>query len=488
MSEVKIGLDNLENCAEDDREWYENDLQLAAELGMALLKRNQELENIVYQKQLIIDDQLQEIELLTRQANTLRELNESRLKVYEQLEQSISELEKINQKLHCESSVDKKRIQNLCNSVELLEKKCEELESMVDDLRISNNKNYPAFAQTDISVLDENSILDILPSEEKSKGTEEESEIIRLQNRLSQLSCQLSREQEKYYNLELERDILIQENAELQNVLQTLEESNSNNSNSSVKVKSIEKNQKDVLSVLENNTEDEEQELSSQECILVQLKNGVVAYGNRESLETACDTIEEYGDKKNSVNGISLLTELDAQYKDLMEKYDILIGSRKQVNFDDKSSSEIHENIDFTNTPESKPDSIIVTSNSLPCQRNCKYVDVGVQTEITGDTNLNCSHKKILNLSATNSLSGHFDHSCPTYKKLFEEIFTILKRSLQIDATEKSESDNKSLENDRKVFNNDISSKVTINQNSCRKFTYAEVLLNGKTQQKVIPL
>ncbi|XP_023237633.1 cerebellar degeneration-related protein 2-like [Centruroides sculpturatus] len=62
MSEVKISLDN---CAEDDREWYENDLQLAAELGMALLKRNQELENIVYQKQLIIDEQLQEIEVYT---------------------------------------------------------------------------------------------------------------------------------------------------------------------------------------------------------------------------------------------------------------------------------------------------------------------------------------------------------------------------------------------------------------------------------------
>ncbi|XP_023244262.1 uncharacterized protein LOC111642192, partial [Centruroides sculpturatus] len=281
------------------------------------------------------------------------------------------------------------------------------------------------------------------------------------------------------------------ENAELQNALQALETNTSTSFLSSENEKLNEDaSEKDVLSTLENNTEVEEQELSSQDCVLVQLQNGIVAYGNRETLETEWDNIEEYCNKKNTVNEISLLTELDAQYRDLTEKYDSLISSRKQVNSDITSFSEIEGLDDSPNSfsvTSMESENIKIPCNSLPYQTNCKYVDIGVQTEISGDINTNHSHKKILNLNSVNPLSGHFDHSCPTYKKLFEEIFSILKRSLQVDETEKSDIKSSS-ENDKQVFNNEVPNKVTINPNSCRKFTYAEVLLNGKTKQKVIPL
>jgi cell division protein FtsB len=42
-----------------------SDLQLAAELGKTLLERNKSLENSIKQQQAIIDDQAQEIEVIS---------------------------------------------------------------------------------------------------------------------------------------------------------------------------------------------------------------------------------------------------------------------------------------------------------------------------------------------------------------------------------------------------------------------------------------
>ena len=47
---------------------------------------------------------------LTKQASTLREVNDSRVKIYEQLEVSISDLETTNKKLMEENLTDKVKI------------------------------------------------------------------------------------------------------------------------------------------------------------------------------------------------------------------------------------------------------------------------------------------------------------------------------------------------------------------------------------------
>ena len=69
------------------------DLQLAAELGNTLLEKNKDLEATIKQQQNLIDDQIQEIEFLTKQTAALKEVNESRVRIYEQIEISLSELE-----------------------------------------------------------------------------------------------------------------------------------------------------------------------------------------------------------------------------------------------------------------------------------------------------------------------------------------------------------------------------------------------------------
>ncbi|KAJ8920288.1 hypothetical protein NQ315_011949 [Exocentrus adspersus] len=112
------------------------DLQLAAELGKTLLERNKELETALKQHQNIIDDQAQEIEYLTKQTVALREVNDTRLQIYEKLEVSIHDLERANHRLVLENSAEKKHVKSLNTTIESLETKCEELQSTIDDLRL----------------------------------------------------------------------------------------------------------------------------------------------------------------------------------------------------------------------------------------------------------------------------------------------------------------------------------------------------------------
>ncbi|XP_073984784.1 cerebellar degeneration-related protein 2-like isoform X8 [Rhodnius prolixus] len=108
-------------------DWSVSDLQLAAELGKTLLERNKELETALRHHQNIVEDQAQEIEYLRKQTAALREVNDSRLRIYEQLEVSIQELETSNHRLATQNASDKKHIASLENQVEKLEARCEEM-------------------------------------------------------------------------------------------------------------------------------------------------------------------------------------------------------------------------------------------------------------------------------------------------------------------------------------------------------------------------
>ncbi|KAH0561791.1 cerebellar degeneration-related protein 2 [Cotesia glomerata] len=117
------------------------DLQLAAELGKTLLERNKELETSLKAHQTTIDEQAQEIEYLKKQNAALREVTDSRLKVYEQLEVSIQDLERANHRLVVESTANKKLVKSQCLTIENLEAKCEELSKTIDELK-TQHENY----------------------------------------------------------------------------------------------------------------------------------------------------------------------------------------------------------------------------------------------------------------------------------------------------------------------------------------------------------
>ena len=63
------------------------------------------------------------------------------MKIYEQLEVSIADLEKTNQKLMEENQTDKIKIKSLCDNIEKLENRCEELQKLLDDARTSLEKS-----------------------------------------------------------------------------------------------------------------------------------------------------------------------------------------------------------------------------------------------------------------------------------------------------------------------------------------------------------
>ncbi|XP_034050220.1 cerebellar degeneration-related protein 2-like isoform X2 [Thalassophryne amazonica] len=126
----------------EEEPWYdkqdlERDLQLAAELGKSLLERNRELEQGLQQVCSTNQEQLQEIEYLTKQVDLLRQVNDQHAKVYEQLDQSARELEQKNHKLSQDNRAAQQKTQGLMETVELLQTQVEELQHQVEDLKMN---------------------------------------------------------------------------------------------------------------------------------------------------------------------------------------------------------------------------------------------------------------------------------------------------------------------------------------------------------------
>ncbi|XP_030256329.1 cerebellar degeneration-related protein 2-like [Sparus aurata] len=126
----------------EEEPWYdkqdlEHDLQLAAELGKTLLERNRELEQGLQQMYSTNQEQLQEIEYLTKQVDLLRQVNDQHAKVYEQLDVSARELEQSNHKLVLDNRAAQQKIQGLTETVEVLQTQVEELQHQVEELKLS---------------------------------------------------------------------------------------------------------------------------------------------------------------------------------------------------------------------------------------------------------------------------------------------------------------------------------------------------------------
>uniref|UniRef100_A0AAV2MTZ3 Cerebellar degeneration-related protein 2-like n=1 Tax=Knipowitschia caucasica TaxID=637954 RepID=A0AAV2MTZ3_KNICA len=111
------------------------DLHLAAELGKTLLERNKELEDSLQQMYITSEEQVQEIEYLSKQLEVLREMNEQHAKVYEQLDGTARELERTNHALVQDSRSSQSKIQSLTGSMEVLQNQVEVLTQQLESLR-----------------------------------------------------------------------------------------------------------------------------------------------------------------------------------------------------------------------------------------------------------------------------------------------------------------------------------------------------------------
>uniref|UniRef100_A0A3Q2Y3J4 Cerebellar degeneration-related protein 2-like n=1 Tax=Hippocampus comes TaxID=109280 RepID=A0A3Q2Y3J4_HIPCM len=111
------------------------DLHLAAELGKTLLERNKELEDSLQQMYINNEEQVHEIEHLSKQLDMLREMNEQHAKVYEQLDVTARELEITNEKLVLESKASQQKIDRLTGTMETLQGQVDSLTGRVEELR-----------------------------------------------------------------------------------------------------------------------------------------------------------------------------------------------------------------------------------------------------------------------------------------------------------------------------------------------------------------
>ncbi|XP_055510037.1 cerebellar degeneration-related protein 2-like isoform X1 [Leucoraja erinacea] len=114
---MKRSMEDYET--EDDEPWYDQqdlqqDLHLAAELGKTLLERNKELEDSLQQMYTTNQEQVQEIEYLSKQLEMLRQMNEQHAKVYEQLDVTARDLELNNQRLVVDSKASQQKVERFC--------------------------------------------------------------------------------------------------------------------------------------------------------------------------------------------------------------------------------------------------------------------------------------------------------------------------------------------------------------------------------------
>ncbi|XP_042545721.1 cerebellar degeneration-related protein 2 [Dipodomys spectabilis] len=219
----------------EDEPWYDHrdlqqDLQLAAELGKTLLDRNTELEDSLQQMYTTNQEQLQEIEYLSKQVELLRQMNEQHAKVYEQLDVTARDLEETNQKLVADSKASQQKILSLTETIECLQTNIDHLQGQVEELKTSSQgqrprpseaRAAPAFAcLKELYDLRQHFVYDHVFAEKiaslQSQQSPEEEENAHLQRAVAALQAQLGAERRKRAALEEELGLVLAENRELE--------------------------------------------------------------------------------------------------------------------------------------------------------------------------------------------------------------------------------------------------------------------------------
>ncbi|XP_060071482.1 cerebellar degeneration-related protein 2-like [Ylistrum balloti] len=415
---------------EVDGEWYQSDLQLAAELGKALLERNRELETHILQIQQTSQDQLLENEYLNKQLETLRENSDARMRVYEELDKNAQELEKQNQRLIIDSRADKQRIEKLMDTVETMENKCDELQKKIDDLKTERKREHKQQKQESrraisLANLRENTdyIKNLYNGEIHWTYTDQfknlplnpyEVEIKGLQETIKQLKAQQLIERRKREDLETEVKLLWEENESLENrvkdmdkkvkVSEGLEEELQKVKLNAGKVcqlcgKSLEKEVH--KSALEAEVEHDEPEVRNTGK-LMRLGGGGSVYGSTESVSKIAPDSQPISPEEADSHSVSILNELENQYQNLFEKYEDLLQGRKRSSFHEFEGNE--ETFD-----EALHRHLAVSHKEVQT-----LLKLQKQTCDTGTGGAACADEL---------------GSPPEYKSLFRDIFATLKKS-----------------------------------------------------------
>ncbi|XP_054698753.1 cerebellar degeneration-related protein 2 isoform X1 [Grus americana] len=432
----------------EDEPWYDQqdlqqDLHLAAELGKTLLDRNTELEESLQQMYATNQEQLQEIEYLTKQVELLRQMNDQHAKVYEQLDVTARELEDTNQKLVAESRASQQKILSspspfsLTETIENLQTHIDDLQQQVEELkksgrgRMSHERSDQPRSMHSFSCLKELYDLrqyfvydhvfaeKITSMDSQLSPLEEENE--NLKKAVTVLQAQLNLEKEKRVTMEEEYSLMVKENCDLEQRLvdidlyraraeelevevaemrQILQSENTFHNVEKLVPESFFISFKESLErelgqsladdglLTVSELEKKALKRSSSETFLSSAAGGDILRGHEETCIRRAEAVKQ--------RGISVLNEVDAQYNALKVKYEELL---KKCQMDEESLK--HKAVQTLKQYSKDP-------------------HVGnTQCDLSA-SNQECTNVELSD-SPTNAL--------PEYKALFKEIFSCIRKT-----------------------------------------------------------
>ncbi|KAK3529323.1 hypothetical protein QTP70_029148, partial [Hemibagrus guttatus] len=334
------------------------DLYLAAELGKTLLERNHELEEGLQQMYNTNQEQLREIEHLSKQVEMLRSVNDQHAKVYEQLDATARDLEQRNQRLALENRSAQLKIEGLTETINVLQGQVEKLQREIGNLT-PDPQEPSSISQSDKNPPSEHSECASTPSLEEDDWEEEEHKAL-----LYSLQAQLNLERNLRETAEQEAEALAREVGELEPRASLLE------------------GYKARLAEVEAEVE-ELRQLARSGSALCMLPCALFFPSDEEvgemwetkQVQKCCNTerqVLESGTKEEDIrneehtdarflksHGMSLLNEVDDQYNALQRKYDALLrhcedGSRSQCDKAVQTSTAKQSAQECTQLPEYK--------------------------------------------------------------------------------------------------------------------------------------
>ncbi|XP_004592985.2 cerebellar degeneration-related protein 2-like [Ochotona princeps] len=457
----------MEDFPAEEEPWYdpqdlEQDLHLAAELGKTLLERNKELEESLQQMYATNEEQVQEIEYLTKQLDTLRHVNEQHAKVYEQLDVTARDLELNNQQLVVESKAAQQKIHGLTETIERLQAQVEELQAQVEELqaqveqlrdleqlRVRQEKRerrrtihtFPCFKELCTSPRCEDAIR--LHSSSLELGPRPlEQENKQLQTLVGVLRSQVSQERQRKERAEREYTAVLHEYAELERQLGDMESCR-------LRVQELEAELLELQQMKQAKTYLLGREDHLTEALLAPLtqapeaddpqpgseddsgiQDGVSSspptpgHAVRKSCsDTALNAIVAKDPASRHVGnltlhahsvrkrGMSILREVDEQYHALLEKYEELLSKCRQ-----HGAGVRHTGV----------------QTSRPISRDSSWRDLLGSEEGLGEAK---AGEKSLS-QHVEAVDKRLEQSQPEYKALFKEIFSrIQKTKADINAT-----------------------------------------------------
>ncbi|KAG8564919.1 hypothetical protein GDO81_012632 [Engystomops pustulosus] len=438
-----LGAGRMEEFhSEEDEPWYdhhdlEQDLHLAAELGKTLLERNKELEVSLQQMYLSNEDQVQEIEYLSKQLEMLRQVNEQHAKVYEQLDTVARDLEATNVRLVQENKVAQQKIESLTDTIDGLQKQVEDLQRQVEELqglekvRTRREKRerrrtihtFPCVRELCSNSWYEDTLSKHASCQDLSQRPLQ-LENQRLQMAVNALRAQVAEERQRKERAEQEYQAVIQEYAELEQRACQME-------NCKMRIKELENELQELqqmkqvkryllsrgdslsqalLEPLNKTPEtDDPEPLEGDEDMS---KNPASPNVRKSCSDTALSDIVgrdaasrhegNYTLHANNTRrrGMSILREVDEQYHALLERYEELLAKCRK-----------HEdNLCHAGVQTSRPVSRDNSSRDLPAE------DEEPERALT------------LQLEAADR---RLEQSQPEYKALFKEIFNRIQRTKQ---------------------------------------------------------